>query len=66
MLTPIGWGNARGNSGIRVNLDKAHGESPDHVDMVVPLPELGTAHKIRVDRNGRIISDELPGLIEND
>ncbi|MFA6529090.1 MAG: hypothetical protein WCT46_06160 [Candidatus Gracilibacteria bacterium] len=56
---PIGSGNSRGNADLRVNFDRAHGDWPDHVDMVVPLPGLGTAHKIRVDGNGKIISDEL-------
>ena len=54
---PIGQANERGNKGIRVNYCDEHGGNPDHVDMVVPLPELGDAHKIRVDADGTIISD---------
>jgi len=57
-FTPIGSGNERGNSGVRVNFDPAHGDLPDHVDVVVPIPMVG-AEKIRVDGEGNIISHEF-------
>lgn len=53
----IGSGN-RDNPDQRVSADRAHGDLPDHVDMVVRIPEVG-AHKIRVDRDGEILTDEL-------
>lgn len=54
---PIGSGN-RENPDQRVSFDKKHGDWPDHVDLVVRLPEIG-AHKIRVNDEGQIISEEL-------
>jgi hypothetical protein len=60
--SPIGTGN-RTNPDLRVNYDRGHERLPDHVDMVVRLPELNSfgigAHKIRVDSCGNVISDEL-------
>lgn len=56
---PIGSGNARGNTDLRVNLDRAHAGLPDHLDVTMPLPDVRMAHKIRVDKSGRVISDEL-------
>lgn len=56
-----GIGNFR-NDDIRVNIDRPHDDWPSHVDMTV---RLGTgisgcgAHKIRVDREGHIISDDI-------
>ncbi|PIR45682.1 MAG: hypothetical protein COV09_00060 [Candidatus Vogelbacteria bacterium CG10_big_fil_rev_8_21_14_0_10_50_13] len=60
-FTPIGSGNERGNSGIRINLDINHGNTPDHVDMIVPLQVQGFnfADKIKIDAQGRIISRSL-------
>jgi len=59
---PIGSGN-RSEPDQRVNPDRAHGGMPDHVDMVIRIPSLKIAglgaHKIRVDGQGNIISDEL-------
>jgi hypothetical protein len=56
-FTPIGVGN-RTDKGLRINLDKAHGVYPVHVDVVKRLPGIG-AHKIRIGSDGEILSDEL-------
>ncbi len=56
----IGTGNQRGNVEIRVGVCQPHGEWPLHVDMVVPINgPCGGAHKIRVDKYGNIIDDDL-------
>lgn len=56
---PIGSHNERGNNGIRATYDQ---HDYPHVDLTVPLalPGLGrTAHKIKVDVNGKIRFDDL-------
>jgi len=48
--------------GVSTNFDKAHGPFPDHVDMTQPLKGRGgpaQAHKIRVDKFGNIITDDI-------
>ena len=58
---PIGSLNGQVNP-TRTHFDYAHGNFPDHVDLTV---NIGTgisgcgAHKIRVDKQGNIITDEL-------
>lgn len=56
-IPPIGSSNERGNSGIRVTTDR-HG-GINHVDMIVPLPEFGIAHKIQVNEAEKIFTDKL-------
>jgi len=43
----------------RVHLDRSHGEFPVHADVTVPLDNMPMAHKIRVDGQGQVLSDEL-------
>jgi len=59
MPESIGSGNERGNAGVRVGFCRAHGDLPDHVDMIAPLPDFGMAEKIRVDASERIITHDV-------
>ena len=44
---------------VRIHLDRAHGEYPVHADVTVPFEDSRMAEKLRIEGDGRIISDEL-------
>ena len=51
-----------GSREINVHPDKAHGDKPDHMDITVPIPEIGDrggAHKLEVDNDGNIIGEQI-------
>lgn len=43
---------------FKINFDKAHGPWPDHADIWTKKLDFG-ANKIRVDKDGNILSSEL-------
>jgi hypothetical protein len=43
---------------VKFHSDKAHGPFPDHMDVNINI-EPGMKEKLRVDKKGNIISDDL-------
>lgn len=39
--------------------DKPHGPYPKHMDIIQPLPDIPGIQKLRVDVNGKILTDDI-------
>ena len=44
---------------VKVKIDKPHEPFGKHVDIITPLPDISGAEKMRIDENGKILTEDI-------
>ncbi len=47
------------NKDVKVTIDTPHGPYGKHVDVIVPLPAVRGAQKLRIEETGEILTEDI-------